>query len=258
MDGILFCFTILPQKKWTLVEDLPGFDVISAIISRERCYVLLGGGLRFSRKKAMLSMSSFALDGSGRKLHFSNRRVDKLNQLDPLPRGNLSDLIKMPDGRILFSISFFETPAFLYCFDPTTERFEKIREFKDTCGLVLRDQGNFILGSYHVLGERFFKLDKATLTLEYLLSQSKRDSRWAKANQVKHIKGESELRAPFLLADGFLISASLGSGCPLVLNLEKPEDSPLLMVPAGVNLFRLREKTYLFVGRDQLSIAELK
>lgn len=42
------------------------------------------------------------------------------------------------------------------------------------------------------------------------------------------------------------------------LNLEKPKDSPLLMVPAGVNLFRLKAKTYLFVREKQISIAELK
>lgn len=202
-------------------------------------------------------MSSFALDGSKRKLHFSNRRADKLTPLDSLPQGKLSDLIELPNGKLIFAVVFSNAPALLYCFDPATESFEKLREFENTSSLSLCDQGDFILGNCFGFGERLFTLDKETLKLEYLLSQSKRDSRWPKANRVKHLKGMWELQAPFLLADGFLISA-FSWRCPLVLNLEKPEDSPLLMVPAGVNLFRLKEKTYLFVGRDQLSIAELK
>ncbi|MDD2478363.1 MAG: hypothetical protein PHS31_00560 [Victivallaceae bacterium] len=247
----------ITTQKWNHVEELPGHDVASATIIHDRCYVLLGGRTQAIGSNEILSMSSFALDGSKRRLHFSSRRIDKLNQLDSLPQGKFSDLIELPDGKLLFAVSVRDMPTRVYSFEPQTERFEEIREFRDINIFSLRDQGDFILGNCRRFGERFFKIDKATLEIEYFLTQHKGDTRWAKGNKVKQIKGEWELKAPFLLADGFLLSASSWS-CPLVLNLEKPKDSPLLMVPAGINLFRLKEKTYLFISQKQISITELK
>jgi len=66
-----------------------------------------------------------------------------------------------------------------------------------------------------------------------------------------------ELKEPFLLDGGFLLSAA-GSHCPLVLDLKNPEASPLLLVPCGVNVFRLSDGSWVFIGSKQLSVVKLK
>jgi hypothetical protein len=65
-----------------------------------------------------------------------------------------------------------------------------------------------------------------------------------------------ELKEPFLLSGDYLLSAA-GSDCPLVLDLKKPEASPLLLVPCGVNVFRLKDGSWIFIGQKQLSSVRL-
>ncbi len=243
--------------SWTLIEDLPGEDVISAVIVGGRCYCLLGGRPERGENPKLLSLCSFKLDGTDRKLHFSARRVEKLTPLDSLPRGKGTELIVLPGGKLMFCTVFFEDISTLWSFDPNTERFEKLHTFKNTFYMALRDQGDFVLGNCFGFGERFFTFDKKSRQITWFLTQSKDDTKWAKANNVRQLKGGGELSAPFLLDGDYLLSA-FDSNCPLVLNLKNPEESPLLLVPGGVNVFRLEDGSWVFIGQEQLSVVKLK
>ena len=242
----------LKTREWTLVEDLPGYDVVSSVIVGGRCYCLMGGRAALGVSPELLSLCSFDLDGTGRKLHFSARRADKETPLDSLPKGRVTGLIALQDGRLMFGTVFFGQTATLWSFDPKTEAFEKLHLFDNTCDMGLRDQGDFVLGNWFGFGERFFTIDKKSGKVTNFLTQSKDDTKWAKESGVRQLKGMWELKEPFLLADGYLLSAA-GSDCPLVLDLKHPEESPLLLVPCGVNVFRLEDGSWVFVGQKQLS-----
>lgn len=246
----------LKTREWTLVEDLPGYDVVSSVIVGGRCYCLMGGRAALGVSAELLSLCSFRLDGTDRKLHFSARRADKETPLDSLPKGRVTGLIALPDGRLVFGTVFFGQTATLWSFDPKTGTFEKLHLFENTCDVGLRDQGDFVLGNCYGFGERFFTFDKKSKKIAYFLTQSKDDARWAKENGVRQLKGMWELKEPFFLADGYLLSAA-GSDCPLVLDLKNPEASPLLLVPCGVNVFRLEDGSWIFVGQKQLSSVRL-
>ena len=247
----------LNTREWTLVEDLPGNDVVSAVIVDGRCYCLLGGRAALGVSPELLSLCSFDLDGSNRKLHFSARRADKKTPLDSLPKGRVTGLIALLDGRLMFGTVFFGQTATLWSFDPKTERFEKLHQFENTCDMALRDQGDFVLGNSFGFGERFFTMDKKSGEIAWFLTQSKDDAKWAKANGVRQLQGMWELKEPFLLSGDYLLSAA-GSDCPLVLDLKNPEESPLLLVPCGVNVFRLKDGSWVFIGQKQLSVVKLK
>lgn len=247
----------LKTREWTPIEDLPGNDVVSAAIVGDRCYCLLGGRAALGVSPELLSLCSFELDGTNRKLHFSARRADKETPLDSLPKGKVTDLIVLPGGKLMFGTVFFGKTATLWSFDPKTEAFAILQTFENTCDMALRDQGDFVLGNCHSFGERFFTFDKKSGKIAWFLTQSKDDTTWADANKVRQIKGMWELKEPFLLDGDFLLSAA-GSNCPLVLDLKKPEESPLLLVPGGVNVFRLPDGSWVFVGQKQLSVVKLK
>jgi len=247
----------LKTREWTLVEDLPGNDVVSAVIVGGRCYCLMGGRAALGVSPELLSLCSFDLDGTGRKLHFSARRADKETPLDSLPKGRVTGLIALPDGRLMFGTVFFGQTATLWGFDPKTEIFEKLKLFENTCDMGLRDHGDFVLGNWFGFGERFFTIDKRTGKVTDFLTQSKHDAKWADANGVRQLKGMWELKEPFLLSGDYLLSAA-GSDCPLVLDLKHPEASPLLLVPCGVNVFRLKDGSWIFVGQKQLSSVRLR
>ena len=247
----------LKTREWTLVEDLPGNDVVSSAIVGDRCYCLLGGRAAMGVSEELLSLCSFRLDGTDRRLHFSARRADKETPLDSLPKGRVTGLIVLPGGKLVFGTVFFGQTATLWSFDPKTESFEKFQTFENTCDMALRDQGGFVLGNCYSFGERFFSFDKESGRITCFLTQSKDDAKWAKESNVRQLKGMWELKEPFLLADGFLLSAA-GSDCPLVLDLKNPEESPLLLVPSGVNVFRLPDGSWVFIGPKQLSVVKLK
>jgi len=247
----------LEPRRWTMIGDLPGDGVISAAVVDGRCYCLQGGGTRPGGGSELLSMCSFELDGSNRKLHFSARRADKVTPLDSLPKGKGTSLIVLPDGKLMFGTVFFGKTATLWSFDPNTERFEPLYSFENTCDMLLRDQGDFVLGTCSGFGERFFKFDKKSGKIAWFLAQSKHDAKWAKANGVRQINGWQELKPPLLLDGDFLISAGSWN-CPLVLDLKHPEASPLLLVPGGVGVFRLEDGSWIFIGQKQLSVVKLK
>ncbi|OQA75449.1 MAG: hypothetical protein BWY31_04686 [Lentisphaerae bacterium ADurb.Bin242] len=247
----------LKTRQWTQIGDLPGNYVVSAAIVNGRCYCLQGGGTRPGGGKELLSMCSLELDGSNRKLHFSALRADKVTPLDSLPKGMVTDLIVLPDGKLMFGTVIFGKTATLWSFDPRTERFESLHSFENTCDMLLRDQGDFVLGTCSGFGERFFKFDKESGKIAWFLTQSKHDAKWAKANGVRQINGWQELKPPLLLDGDYLISAASWS-CPLVLDLKNPEESPLLLVPGGVGIFRLEDGSWVFVGQKQLSVVKLK
>jgi len=247
--------------RWTLVEDLPGNRVVSAVIVDGRCYCLSGGLACEGGLTELLSMCSFRLDGSDRKIHFSARRAEKVTPLDSMPKGQATRLIALPDGKLMFGTVFFGPVFFvknatLWSFDPKTEQFEKFHSFEKTCDMSLRDQGDFVLGNCYGFGERFFKFDKKNGTITWFLAQSKSDTKWANANGVRQLKGWQELKEPLLLDGKFLISAA-GTYCPLVLDLEHPEESPLLLASCGVGIFKLEDGSWIFVGQKQLSSVRL-
>ena len=157
----------------------------------------------------------------------------------------------------MFGTVFFGQTATLWSFDPKTETFEKLQLFENTCDMGLRDQGDFVLGNWFGFGERFFTIDKKSGKITDFLTQSKHDAKWADANGVRQLKGMWELKEPFLLDGDFLLSAA-NWYCPLVLDLKHPEASPLLLVPGGVNVFRLEDGSWVFIGQEQLSVVRLK
>jgi len=247
----------LKTRQWTQIGDLPGNYVVSAAVVDGRCYCLQGGGTRPGGGTELLSMCSFELDGSNRKLHCSALRADKVTPLDSLPKGMVTNLIVLPDGKLMFGTVIFGKTATLWSFDPKTECFESLHSFANTCDMLLRDQGDFVLGTCSNFGERFFKFDKKSGKIAWFLTQSKHDAKWAKANGVRQINGWQELKPPLLLDGDYLISAASWS-CPLVLDLKNPEESPLLLVPGGVGVFRLEDGSWVFIGSKQLSVVKLK
>jgi len=198
----------------------------------DRIYIL-GNGI----------FESMDCKGEKRKIHFSQQRIDKLNDLDR--GGKAHDLTILGNGRLLFKVAH-KLPKSAYSkeeiwlYDSGTDCLRRVLE--------LPTQKNYSLTSvkdipYLVAAEKqhsvIYRLDSADWHLQVIARPPAKD-KWNSA--VHHLNGSDTngpIAYPYILADNFLCCGGLYPAC---INLSEPEKSPLLWLPASKAVFKLADK----------------
>ncbi len=237
------------------LKELPGGLIASAAIVGNRIVYLCGG----REYPARPGLYSCRMDGSDTKVYFSGDRLNKENELDKLETARVSELIPLPDGRLLFSVNQHNKYGKIWSFDPVMETLSIVTELKSILAVDLRNQGDFILGQAgRSFGEEWFRLDKKTLQVEWLLTRNMKDV--SRSYRCK-LGGYSSIQSPaWLLNNRLLISA--GRFGRLALDLETPEKSPLLCLPEAADMLYLPKTQEIAVpvrrGIPSLFILKLK
>ena len=126
--------------------------------------------------------------------------------------------------------------ALLLALDPKTENIRRIRRFPSAAGyFLLRRSGDLLLGEDGTyFGSAFYTLpgdDPAAEPLR-LLAQHASDKRAARCR----IPGYHAIQHPAVLRKNRWLCSAGDFGC-WILDLENPEESPLLLLPEVSNVF---------------------
>ena len=242
LRGNLHCFD-RNSGKWIRLEEFSPVPLISLLLFEDRIWGLCGGT---SYRNNFCTLVSCRLDGSDRQIHFSTARAEPQNEPDALRLRDVNSLIAV--GNALFFTAADENNTMVFRYSPETRRFDCITKLPFTgSGIdsLWEQQGKiycFTMGH----GERIYRIDPQAQKAIWVFNQSgaryQFDDRKAKPFVLKG--GGWQMNRPWQFSGNKLYSANYTPG---VIDLDAPEKSPLLWLPACSYVFET-PRGMLFLG----------
>lgn len=226
----LGCFD-LESRRWKLFTELPGEEIHALTVTNTRIFYLCGACIRGN--SIPLSLHSCDPEGGDRRTIWDAR--SSRPELKTGATGEVSGFFPGRDGLLYFTVDD-RKQALLLALDPKTESIRRIRRFPSAAGyFLLRRSGDLLLGEDGTyFGSAFYTLpgdDPAAEPLR-LLAQHASDKRAARCR----IPGYHAIQHPAVLRKNRWLCSAGDFGC-WILDLENPEESPLLLLPEVSNVF---------------------
>ncbi len=252
LKGNLHCFD-RNFGKWIRIEEFSPVPLISLLLFEDRIWGLCGGTLY---QNNFCTLVSCRLDGSDRQIHFSTARAEPQNEPDALRLRDVNSLIVVENS--LFFTLTSENNTMVYRYSPETRKFDCIKKFPFTgAGIdtLWVQQGKiycFTMGH----GERIYRIDPQNGKTVWVFNQTdaryKFDDHKAKPFVLKG--GGWQMNRPWQFSGNKLYSANYTPG---VIDLDVPEKSPLLWLPACSYVFET-PRGMLFLGYQRYFIVREK
>lgn len=186
-----------------------------------------------------------SMDGNGekRKIHFSQQRADKLNDLDR--SGRAHDLTAIGNGRLLFKVAHdlpksASAKEEIWLYDSADDSLRRVLELPPRKNYALTSvQGIPFLVEAQKQRSLVHRLDCRDWRL-HAVAQPPPADKWRRARHYLNGEdGNGPTAYPFILEDHVLWRGGL---YPAVVNLTEPDKSPLLWLPTTRAVFALEDK----------------